>query len=196
MNLRLLVSRVAIVLVAVCALFTSHAWDEHGAVDSALSAAGDFLLIAGCIGRIWCAAHIAGRKNRELVDVGPFSICRNPLYFFTFLALVGAGLAFESLTIAALFATVFFLTHWPTILREERFLTAAFGEAYERYLARVPRFVPNPRLYRGTPEITIGTAAFTRAMLEAAPIPLVYLAAQAIEAGHESHLLPVLAQLY
>lgn len=196
MNVRLLVSRIAIALAVVCTLFTTHAWDEHGKVDTALAAAGDVLLVAGCIGRIWCAVHIAGRKNLELVDVGPFSISRNPLYFFTFVALLGAGLSFESIAITALFATVFFATHWPTILKEERFLAGAFGDAYAAYTARVPRFIPRPSLYRGTPELTLGTSAFTRAMLEAALIPMVYLLAQGVEGAHEAHLLPELMRLY
>lgn len=196
MNLRLVASRFALGLAVSCTLFTSHAWAERGAVDSSLAAIGDVLLIAGCVGRIWCGVHIAGRKNRELVDVGPFSICRNPLYFFSLLALVGAGLAFESLVITGLFATVFFLTHWPTILKEERFLGEVFGTVYDDYRARVPRFLPNPAIYRGTPELVLGTAAFTRTMLEAALIPLVYLAAQAIEAGHEANLLPTLVRIY
>ncbi|MFM7134991.1 MAG: methyltransferase family protein [Planctomycetota bacterium] len=196
MNLRLLTSRIALPLAVACALLTTHAWEEHGAVDTTLAAAGDVLLVAGCIGRIWCAVHIAGRKNLELVDVGPFSISRNPLYFFTFIALVGAGLAFESLVITALFVTVFFATHWPTILKEERFLAGVFGDAYATYLERVPRFVPNPRIYRGTPELTLGTAAFTRAMMEAALIPMVYLLAQGVESAHEANLLPQLARIY
>lgn len=196
MNLRLLVSRAVLAAAVACTLFTSHAWQEHGAIDTALATAGDILLITGCIGRIWCAVHIAGRKNKDLVDIGPFSMCRNPLYFFTFLALVGAGLAFESLMITGLFVAVFFLTHWPTILKEERFLREAFGKSYEAYLARVPRFVPNPTIYRGTAELTLGTAAFTRALVEAGLIPLVYLGAQAIESAHEANLLPTLARIY
>ncbi|MFZ9914318.1 MAG: methyltransferase family protein, partial [Phycisphaerales bacterium] len=139
---------------------------------------------------------ISGRKNKEVVDIGPFSICRNPLYFFTFLALVGAGFAFESFLITGLLVAIFFLTHWPTILREERFLREAFGANYETYFHRVPRFVPNPAIYRGTAELTLGTAAFTRTLLEAALIPLVFLGAQAIEAAHEAHLLPIVARIY
>ena len=196
MNLRLLVSRGLLTIAVVGTLFTTHAWPETSAVDTSLSTAAFVLLIVGCIGRIWCASYIAGRKNRDLVTDGPFSITRNPLYFFSFVAMLGAGMAFESLSVTALFLGVFFLTHWPTILKEERFLHQTFGKPYEEYMARVPRFLPNPRLYKGTPEVTLGTAAFTRTMLEAALIPLVYLAAQAIEAGHQQHILPTLAHVY
>lgn len=196
MNLRLSVSRVLVAGVVALAVFSTHAWAEQGAMDGALASIGDVLLIAGCIGRIWCALHIAGHKNKDLVTEGPFSVMRNPLYFFSLLAFLGAGLAFESITLALLFAGVFFFTHWPTILREETRLTEIFGEPYRAYLARVPRFLPNPRLYRPAETVTLSAPAFMRAMLEAALIPLAFLGAQAIEAGHEANLIPTLVSLY
>jgi protein-S-isoprenylcysteine O-methyltransferase Ste14 len=196
MNVRLAGSRVLAVSVVALTLVSAHAWQEHGLVDSALGAAGDVLLLAGCVGRIWCALHIAGRKDRELVTEGPFSVVRNPLYFFSLLAFIGAGLSFESLTIAGLFVAVFFATHWPTILREEQKLRGIFGTPYEAYLARVPRLLPNPALYRPAALVSINAPVFLRSMLEAALIPLVFVGAQAIEAAHEHHLLPTLVHLY
>jgi protein-S-isoprenylcysteine O-methyltransferase Ste14 len=196
MNVRLLVSRLALAAVVVLALLMQHAWDEHGSVDKILATCGDVLLIAGCAGRIWCALYIAGRKNKALVDRGPYSLTRNPLYFFSFLAFVGAGLSFESLTIAALFGIVFFATHWPTIRLEERHLRKLFGETFDEYVARVPRFVPSLARYRGADSLVVNPRVFTRTMLEASLIPLVYLGAQAIEAGHEQGILPTLVYLY
>ncbi len=196
MNIRLLVSRGLLAAAVFVTLFTEHAWPERGAVDTSLAAAGDVLLIAGCVGRIWCAVHIAGRKNADLVMEGPYSLTRNPLYLFTLIALVGAGLVFESLVVTALFVAVFFATHWPTILKEERFLAGHFGETYAAYMTRVPRFLPSVRAFARAGDVTISAPVFTRAMMEAALIPLVYLGAQAIEAAHEAHLLPSLARLY
>jgi protein-S-isoprenylcysteine O-methyltransferase Ste14 len=196
MNIRLLVSRGLLTAAVLATLFTEHAWSERGAVDTSLAAIGDVLLIAGCIGRIWCAVHIAGRKNADLVMEGPYSLTRNPLYLFTLVALVGAGLVFESLVVTALFVAVFFATHWPTILKEERFLADRFGETYAAYMARVPRFLPRLGSFACAGDVTISAPVFTRAMVEAALIPLVYLGAQAIEAAHEAHLLPSVLKLY
>jgi protein-S-isoprenylcysteine O-methyltransferase Ste14 len=196
MNVRLVASRASVVVVVGLALFTKHKWSEQGLADGALSAVGYTLLIAGALGRIWCAVHIAGRKNRELVVEGPFSIMRNPLYFFSMLAFVGAGLSFESITLAIAFGVVFFLTHWRTILLEERTLRGIFGPAYDEYLARVPRFLPNPRLYVPAGVVTLSVPVFMRALLEAGLIPLAFLGAQAVEAGHESGVLPAVLSLY
>ncbi|MEY5031539.1 MAG: hypothetical protein RL354_570 [Planctomycetota bacterium] len=196
MNVRLVASRASVVVVVGLALFTKHKWSEPGIADGALAAVGYTLLIAGALGRIWCAVHIAGRKNRELVVEGPFSIMRNPLYFFSMLAFVGAGLSFESITLAIAFGVVFFLTHWRTILLEERNLRGIFGPAYDEYLARVPRFLPNPRLYVPAGVVTLSVPVFMRALLEAGLIPLAFLGAQAVEAGHESGVLPAVLSLY
>ncbi|MFM7261867.1 MAG: methyltransferase family protein [bacterium] len=91
MNLRLTVSRVDLGAVVALALLAPHAWEKDGVTDSLLSAMGYILLLVGCAGRIWCALYIAGRKNRVLVDLGPYSLTRNPLYLFSCLAFVGAG---------------------------------------------------------------------------------------------------------
>jgi protein-S-isoprenylcysteine O-methyltransferase Ste14 len=196
MNLRLTVSRLALGAVVGLALFAQHAWDEHGAVDAVLSSFGNALLVAGCAGRIWCALYIAGRKNTTLVDCGPYSLTRNPLYFFSFLAFIGAGLSFESLTLAALFGVVFFATHWPTIKLEEVHLRNLFGSDFDAYMARVPRFLPRFGAYQVTDSLVVNTRIFTRTMFEASLIPLVFLGAQAIEEGHAQGILPTVLWLY
>ena len=64
------------------------------------------LFLIGCalvgiaiVGRLWCAQYIAGYKDNTLVREGPYSMCRNPLYFFSFLGTIGVGLCTESLTL-------------------------------------------------------------------------------------------------
>ena len=183
MNIRLVASRLMVIAAVSVAIFTEHLWAENGVGERALASAGFLCLLAGCIGRIWCAVHIAGRKNNTLVTEGPFSIMRNPLYFFTSIAMVGAGLSFDSLTLAALFAVVFFMTHWRTIL-------------FDAYQAAVPRFFPNPRLYQPATTITISAPAFMRAMTEAALIPLAFLGGQGVVALHQAGVLPTLIKLY
>ena len=196
MHVRLVVSRIAAVALLAPLLVVAHAWPEQSGVDLALADAGLVLLLVGCVGRIWCAAHIAGRKDAELVTEGPFSICRNPLYLFSLCAFLGVGLSFESLVATAAFAALFCLTHLPAIRREERNLAARFGDAYGSYVNRVPRLMPNLGLYVPARALTISAPAFTRTLVEAALIPLAYLGAQGIEAAQQAGLLPVLAHVY
>ena len=55
----------------------------------ALELFGVALLAVAAMGRIWCLIYIAGRKNKELCQLGPYSLCRNPLYLFSFVGVIG-----------------------------------------------------------------------------------------------------------
>src|SRR4051812_21738367 len=63
---------------------------------------GYILVVAGAMGRVYCSAFIGGRKNDVVVREGPFSVVRNPLYVFSFIALVGVGLESRMLVVLIL----------------------------------------------------------------------------------------------
>ena len=196
MNLRLATSRTLLIGVVGLACVSRSAWDPHSVASESIKALGLVMILLGAFGRVWCAGHIAGRKNKDLVALGPYSMMRNPLYFFSMFAFTGAGLCFGSLTLGAAFFAVFMLTHWPTILAEEKFLRGAFGEPYEQYCARVPRFLPRLSLFTPATEVTISIRAFNRALFEAGLMPLAFLAAQGIDRLHMAEALPALVTLH
>ena len=107
------------------------------------------LLVACIVGRCWCTLYIGGRKGAELVDSGPYSVCRNPLYFFSFVGAAGIGAQTGSLSLTVLFTVIAWAVFRVVVAREEAFLRGALGEPYAQYLTRVPRFLPNPGLWRG-----------------------------------------------
>ena len=53
-----------------------------GRVHTFIEMVGVTLAIVCIGGRLWSCLYIGSRKNRELVTTGPYSITRNPLYFF------------------------------------------------------------------------------------------------------------------
>ncbi|MEY3143978.1 MAG: hypothetical protein RLY21_2471 [Planctomycetota bacterium] len=196
MNIRLVLSRgLTVGAVALCILGATR-WHTHSPVSLALESTSVGFLLAGAIGRIWCSVHIAGRKNALVVAQGPYSVCRNPLYFFSMFAFMGAGLSFESFTAFAVFTAVFFLTHWPTILSEERYLRGVFGTDYDAYCARVPRFFPKLSLYQAPPTLTVDTHVFTKSLRESGLIPLAFVGGQAVVLAHEAGVLPSLFMMW
>ncbi len=77
------------------------------------------------------------------------------------------------------------------VRKEEGFLSAKFGEPYLAYKARVPRFIPNFRLWQNVSTLEINTHLVVRTFLDAcvflAAIPL----AEGIEMAQAQGWLPV-----
>jgi len=196
MNTRLLAAKALAVGVVATALLSHHVYSEGSVTNLSLEVGGIALLTAAALGRIWSAAFITGKKSRVLVTEGPYSLTRNPLYFFSFLGFIGAGLAFESLTLAAALVAIFFLTHWPTILKEERKLRDLFGPVYDDYTRRVPRFFPSPHRPRLAESIDVSPRILTKAMLESAMVIGVFLVAHIEEWAQVNGHIPTLFTIY
>jgi len=105
------------------------------------------LVMVGAFGRVYSSAFIGGRKNDEVVRIGVFSIVRNPLYVFSFIAMVGIALEYGSFLVLAGLVAAFVLYYPLVVAKEEEFLTHKFGENYEKYAQEVPRWLPNFSLW-------------------------------------------------
>ena len=123
-----------------------HEWVER---------AGLAAIVFSIVGRAWCSLYIGGRKKAEIVDRGPYSVSRNPLYVFSFIGAFGIGAQTGSVTVALLFVAAAIWIFRRTVRREEGFLSREFGEVYARYVERTPRFGPDFRLWRDEPELTV-----------------------------------------
>lgn len=129
---------------------------------------GIILVITAALGRVWCALYIAGRKNAELCEDGPYSLCRNPLYLFSFLGVTGLILAARLVPLALLFAPIFWAYHYRVIRSEEKALASIFGSAYARYREDVPRLWPRFSRFHSRTSLTVDPRKITRAISEVA----------------------------
>lgn len=86
----------------------------------------------------------------ELVTGGLFAHARNPLYLGNLLLLLGLLIIFNSpgAYLIVLPLAVFFYV--AIVAAEEAYLRERFGEAYEEYCRRVPRWIPDFRRLRET----------------------------------------------
>ncbi len=174
---------------------TQALWTEGGLMDEGLEWLGYVAVIACVLGRAWCSAYIAGRKNRELVDRGPYSVVRNPLYAFSLVGLTGIGLQTGSLTWAALLLIGGGFYYRFVVSREESHLLGAFPIAYARYLATTPRWLPAPHLWRDVGQTTIRPALIARTLLDGACYFAAYPLLEALADAHATGLLPGLLSL-
>jgi len=97
--------------------------------------------------RVWAAGTI--HKSEEVTTGGPYAFIRHPLYvgsFFHTIAYCFMSGHWQSF----LFAVPYFLLFYSAAVNtEEQMLRKLFGEQYDEYSLRVPRFVP--RLARPQP---------------------------------------------
>ena len=128
---------------------------------------GVILIVACVFGRCWTILYIGGRKNEILVMTGPYSICRNPLYLFSTIGVLGFGLMLQSLIYAALMTSLVFLIFVWTIRKEEVFLRQKFGGVYATYADRTPRIVPtNIKIINHALSVTINVQVLKRTFLD------------------------------
>ncbi len=127
---------------------------------------GLFLVFTGALGRILCTLYIGGRKNRELCQTGIYSMCRNPLYFFSFLGLTGVCLAAQNLTITVAAASLFLILYRAVIVSEEKKLLRLFSEDFPIYQKSVPRFWPHRFPLRDSQILQVETRVFIRSLTE------------------------------
>lgn len=76
------------------------------------------------------------------VATGPYRYVRNPMYVGGILALVGAGLVIQSISILALAMVFWGLSHLLVVFHEEPALEARFGESFVLYQRQTNRWLP------------------------------------------------------
>ncbi len=165
------------------------------AVHEYVEAAGLGLIALGILGRMWCTLYIGGRKAAEIVEAGPYSVTRNPLYLFSTVAAAGVGAQSGSLVLGLVFALACAAAFQVVIRREERFLSEAFGEPYRAYLLRVPRFLPRLSGFRDATGLSVRPDRLYATLLDG----LVFFAAipvfESIEHLQDAGILPILVRL-
>lgn len=167
-----------------------HASD--GTIHEMIEWIGIVLIVACILGRTWASLYIGGRKIDALVMDGPYSTMRNPLYFFSFLGAVGAGAQTGSVTIALICGLIAYAVFYIVVLQEEKLLLERYGAPYRDYMARVPRFLPNPALWKDEPTLTIRPPRVVMTFADALVFLLAVPAAEGFEYLQETGVFPVL----
>ena len=145
-------TRIVAILFAATLLVTQSLWGTDGLLPQAFRWVGYFLIIICVLGRTWSAAYIGGHKARIIVDLGPYSVTRNPLYVFSFAGAVGIGFCTGMVTPALVIGAIYVIYYRMIVTREEEHLTARHGQIYRDYVARVPRWIPDFKLWQEADE--------------------------------------------
>jgi len=193
------IRKVAVLAALLALVGLSLVTQSIGGVDGEwherIESIGFVAMILSIVGRAWCSLYIGGRKKAEIVDRGPYSITRNPLYVFSFIGAFGIGAQSGSVTIGLGFVIAAIGVFHLTVKREEAFLEREFGAVYSAYKARTPRFWPNVSLWRDEEQLTVRPSLFVLTIRDGLVFLLAIPVFELIDAGQAAHWLRIYAQL-
>jgi len=115
----------------------------------ALQLAGGVLFVVGAAIAGWGlltfrrarTTTVPGETSAQLVTWGPYRVTRNPMYVGLTLAYLGEAGILRQLWPVAVLPLVLAYVNWVVIPLEETKLAEAFGAEYDRYRARVRRWI-------------------------------------------------------
>ncbi|PYJ39457.1 MAG: hypothetical protein DME84_01595 [Verrucomicrobia bacterium] len=82
-----------------------------------------------------------GKPALAIVRGGPFRFTRNPMYLALCLLQIALGFFLNDWITLMFVVPLALIFHYGVVLREERYLTAKFGEPYLQYKREVPRWI-------------------------------------------------------
>ena len=156
-------------------------YPSGGTIHEMIEWIGIVLIVICILGRTWASLYIGGRKIDELVQVGPYSVMRNPLYFFSILGAAGIGAQIGSVSIALICALLAYAVFYVVVRQEEQLLLGRYGARYQSYLDSVPRFFPRPSLWQDETTLTVKPPRVLMTFADA----LVFLLAVPLAEGFE-----------
>jgi protein-S-isoprenylcysteine O-methyltransferase Ste14 len=191
---RRFISRLMSVALVGIILFT-RTTIENELIKIVLDKAGLLLITLGALGRIWTYMYIAGYKITTLVQEGPYSTVRNPLFFFSFLATIGIALATENVIFMVLIILLFLIYYPFVILHEEEELINIHKENFFKYAQNTPRFIP--RLSKLTQPIKyeVNAKVFNRIFVSVIWFFIAYIFINFIKFMHSKGLIPLLLDI-
>ncbi len=175
----------------------SKPWTAEGNwIDYGFDSLAWFCFAAGLTFRLWATLCIGGRKSGQVVDIGPYSVCRNPLYLGTFLMYLSQALFLKS-AFFGLGLLVPWLAYWLAVIpAEEQHLQETFGEAYATYLRTVPRLWPKWSLYHSPERLDVDVRSVSKEFFRACGWLSMPLVAEAICLLRFEPSWPVLVTLF
>lgn len=175
---RKLILRLLAVALAAYLFYVPSPWTPGPGTVQFMLASGSLLLFTGVIGRVFASISIGGMKDRMIVRTELYSVCRNPLYFSSFLMTVGFGLLTGRGDFAVLAALAYLAVFHPMMANEARFLRARFPD-FGDYEKSVPLFVPNFALWKSRDSFEVNFRLVSRTLLDASlslpAVPVIFL---------------------
>lgn len=126
----------------------SDPWRKNGYTIGLLFMAVGFLILLWCIRdfyRMGKGTLAPWSPPKNLVVMGLYRFCRNPMYVGV-LVLVGGWVLYSASLLLAVYLVILIIGfHFRVISYEEPHLSKLFGADWESYCSKVPRWLPRFR---------------------------------------------------
>jgi protein-S-isoprenylcysteine O-methyltransferase Ste14 len=166
---RKLIFRLLAIVLTAYLFYAPNLWPLAASAVLCAQVAGMLLIFAGIIGRILATLSIGGHKDQVIVRTELYSVCRNPLYFASFLMAGGLGLLSGRADFTILLIAAFLAIFYPMMRNEASYLRARFVE-FAEYENAVPLFIPDFRLWQERATYPINFRLVKRTLLDASLI--------------------------
>ena len=196
-KIRIVISRLFVFALFSIVITSSSATNEKWPlVGGSLFFIGIVLAALASMGRLWCSVYIAGYKTDVLVMQGPYSLSRNPLYFFSLIGAIGVGLTTHTILIPTLILFAF-AAYYPFVIKsEESVLFERHGAAFTNYRRTVPRFFPKLSGLIEPESYVVRPRVYKRHMGDALWFIWLIGFLEIIAVLHELGLIPTLIKIY
>ena len=144
-----------LVPVTVMSSVAAPALPDNSAAALALQLLAWLCFVGGASFRFWATLYVGGRKERELVTDGPYSLCRHPLYLGSLLLGVSGALFLSSPALLVALLVVALIYVRTTIPIEEAVLRTRHGDLHEAYVQKVPLLLPRTLMVETRATITL-----------------------------------------
>ena len=191
---RLLISRFFLLIMIIVLLFSDNKVDNWSPTYNWLEFFGYFFGLIGVFGRIWSSLFIEGNKTQKLIVKGPYSLMRNPLYFFSFILLIGFCFFIKSILVFITFFLIWILIYRNTMNSEEKNLISNHNQEYVDYYNKTPKIFPNINLYKSfgvNDKMDIDIKKIERVLTESFGFLFLFGIIKVIEYLHLNGILPV-----
>ena len=195
---RLKISKTILSFIIIILCISVNKFERDSFLYDFLESIGFIFVLIGIFGRIWSSLYIEGSKTKKLITQGSYSIMRNPLYFFSFLILLGFCFTIKSIFVTIILLLVWVLVYRNTIAVEEKNLLDIHKNEYMRYRSNTPRILPKLSLYKKSEKMStlnINIRGIERVLVESLGFLLVFEIIKTIEHLHFNDILPILFYL-
>ncbi len=141
------------------AVFSKPRLGEDTSLDVFMTLLGWLCFMLYLTSRIWATMYIGSRKDKQLQDQGPYSICRNPLYLGSLCFGLATAFFLKSLLLLGVVMVVAVVYLKRIIPAEEKVLMKIFKDRFCDYILRTPRIIPIARNYASSDSVVVNLKA-------------------------------------